>query len=303
MSTAELPLEQAQQAAQAHKADSPTRRAIRRFQRHRLAMIALVVFSVICLSAIFAPLIERYPPDAISLRDKFDPPSAEHWFGTDRLGRDVWSRTIHGGRVSLAVGLTAALISTLIGLIFGSVSGYYSGWPDMFVMRLTDVFLTFPPIIIMLAIAAFVGQSIVNVILIIGLLSWPTTARLVRGQVLSVREEQFVLASRSLGAKNSRLINLHVLPNTIAPLLAEVTFAVGAAILTEAGLSFLGLGVPQPIPSWGNMLESARSLDILENGPWMWVPPAIMTLLTILCINFIGDGVRDAIDPRHRGKA
>ncbi|MCB0068095.1 MAG: ABC transporter permease, partial [Caldilineaceae bacterium] len=139
-------------------------------------------------------------------------------------------------------------------------------------------------------------------ILIIGLLSWPTTARLVRGQVLAVREEQFVLASRSLGAKNSRLINQHVLPNTIAPLLAEVTFAVGAAILTEAGLSFLGLGVPLPTPSWGNMLETARSLDILENGPWMWVPPAIMTLLTILCINFIGDGVRDAIDPRHRGK-
>ncbi|MCB0052422.1 MAG: ABC transporter permease, partial [Caldilinea sp.] len=201
-----------------------------------------------------------------------------------------------------AVGLMAALISSSIGMLFGALSGYYGGWSDMAVMRVTDVFLTFPPIIIMLAIAAFVGQSIVNVILIIGLLSWPTTARLVRGQVLAVREEQFVLASRSLGAKNSRLINQHVLPNTIAPLLAEVTFAVGAAILTEAGLSFLGLGVPLPTPSWGNMLETARSLDILENGPWMWVPPAIMTLLTILCINFIGDGVRDAIDPRHRGK-
>lgn len=303
MTSAELPLNSTEIAGKPPRADSPTRRAVRRFRRHRLAMIALVIFGVICFSALFAPVIERYPPDAISLRDKFKPPSAEHWFGTDRLGRDVWSRTIHGGRVSLAVGLTAALISTLIGLIFGAVSGYYGGWIDMLVMRLTDVFLTFPPIIIMLAIAAFVGQSIANVILIIGLLSWPTTARLVRGQVLSVREEQFVLASRSLGAKNSRLINLHVLPNTIAPLLAEVTFAVGAAILTEAGLSFLGLGVPQPTPSWGNMLESARSLDILENGPWMWVPPAIMTLLTILCINFIGDGVRDAIDPRHRGKA
>ena len=303
MSTAELSLDQTELAARPPRSDSPTRRALRRFRRHRLAMVAVVIFGVICLSAICAPLIERYPPDQISLRDKFKPPSAEHWFGTDRLGRDVWSRTVNGGRVSLAVGLTAALISTLIGLLFGAVSGYYGGWSDMLVMRVTDVFLTFPPIIIMLAIAAFVGQSIVNVILIIGLLSWPTTARLVRGQVLSVREEQFVLASRSLGAKNGRLINLHVLPNTIAPLLAEVTFAVGAAILTEAGLSFLGLGVPQPTPSWGNMLETARSLDILENGPWMWVPPAIMTLLTILCINFIGDGVRDAIDPRHRGKA
>jgi peptide/nickel transport system permease protein len=302
MSTAEVSLDAAELAGRPPKSDSPTTRALRRFRRHRLAMIALVIFGVICLSAIFAPVIERYPPNAISLSDKFQPPSAEHWFGTDRLGRDIWSRTVNGGRVSLAVGLMAALISTVIGMVFGAVSGYYGGWSDMFVMRLTDVFLTFPPIIIMLAIAAFVGQSIVNVILIIGLLSWPTTARLVRGQVLSVREEQFVLASRSLGARNRRLINVHVLPNTVAPLLAEVTFAVGAAILTEAGLSFLGLGVPLPTPSWGNMLETARSLDILENGPWMWVPPAIMTLLTILCINFIGDGVRDAIDPRHRGK-
>ena len=302
MTTADLTQDPTLLAGKAPKSDSPTRRAIQRFRRHRLAMLALVIFSIICLSAIFAPVIERYPPDAISLRDKFQPPSAEHWLGTDRLGRDVWSRTVNGGRVSLAVGLMAALISTSIGMLFGAISGYYGGWSDMAVMRVTDVFLTFPPIIIMLAIAAFVGQSIVNVILIIGLLSWPTTARLVRGQVLAVREEQFVLASRSLGARNSRLINQHVLPNTIAPLLAEVTFAVGAAILTEAGLSFLGLGVPLPTPSWGNMLETARSLDILENGPWMWVPPAIMTLLTILCINFIGDGVRDAIDPRHRGK-
>jgi peptide/nickel transport system permease protein len=303
MSTADLSLNPNELVGAPPKSDSPTRRAIRRFRRHRLAMIALVVFGVICLSAIFAPVIERYPPNAISLRDKFQPPSSEHWLGTDRLGRDIWSRTVNGGRVSLAVGLSAALIATSIGMFFGAISGYYGGWSDMLVMRGTDVFLTFPPIIIMLAVAAFVGQSIVNVILIIGLLSWPTTARLVRGQVLSVREEQFVLASRSLGARNRRLINLHVLPNTFAPLLAEVTFAVGAAILTEAGLSFLGLGVPLPTPSWGNMIETARSLDILQNGPWMWVPPAVMTLLTILCINFIGDGVRDAIDPRHRGKA
>ena len=299
MSSAEIPLNTPDHAGRPVKSDSPTRQAFRRLRRHRLAMVALVVFGVICLSAIFAPVIERYPPDAISLREKFQPPSAEHWLGTDRLGRDVWSRTVHGGRVSLAVGLSAALISTLIGMIFGAFSGYYGGWSDMAVMRTTDVFLTFPPIIIMLAIAAFVGQSIVNVILIIGLLSWPTTARLVRGQVLSVREEQFVLASRSLGAKDNRLITGHILPNTVAPLLAEVTFAVGAAILTEAGLSFLGLGVPLPTPSWGNMLETARSLDVLQDGPWMWVPPALMTLLTILCINFIGDGLRDAIDPRH----
>ncbi len=278
--------------------DSPTRRAWQRFHRHRLAMIAVFFFVLIFILAAGAPLFDRYPPNKISLGDKFQAPSAEHWLGTDRLGRDVWSRTIHGGRVSLAVGLSVAFLSTLIGTLLGSLSGYYGGKTDMIIMRLTDVVMTFPQIIIMIIIASLVGRKIINVIVIISVLSWPGTVRLVRGQFLSFRETEFVMAARCLGVSDRRIISAHILPNVVAPLLAQVTFAVGAAILTEAGLSFLGLGVPMPTPSWGNMLETARSLDVLQDGPWMWMPPALMTLSTILCINFIGDGLRDAIDPR-----
>ncbi|GAB4514615.1 MAG: ABC transporter permease [Anaerolineae bacterium] len=278
--------------------ESPGRRAWRRFLRHRLAVISLGLLIAISVLAVGAPLFDRYPPNKIDLRAHSQAPSAAHWLGTDRLGRDIWSRTIHGGRVSLTVGLSAAFLSTLIGTVLGSLAGYYGRAVDMLIMRLTDVVMTFPSIVIMLTIAAFVGPGLWNVVLIIGALSWPGTARLVRGQFLSFREQDFVLAARCLGVRDRRIIAVHILPNVLAPLLAQVTFAVGMAILTEAGLSFLGLGVPLPTPSWGNMLEAARNLEVLQQGPWMWMPPALMTLLTVLCVNFIGDGLRDAIDPR-----
>lgn len=285
-------------AVVSRQSDSPTRRAWQRFRRHRLAMVAILFLAIITILAVAAPLFDRYPPSQIALNDKFQSPSTKHWFGTDRLGRDVWSRTIHGGRISLSIGLSAAFLSTFIGTILGSVSGYYGRLADMLIMRLTDVVMTFPSLLIMLTVAAYVGQGFVNVIVIIGALSWPDTARLVRGQCLSFREQQFVEAARCLGISDRRIITVHILPNVVAPLLAQVTFAVGLAILTEAGLSFLGLGIPLPTPSWGNMLETARSLDVLQDGPWMWMPPALMTLFTVLCVNFIGDGLRDAIDPR-----
>ncbi|MEZ4607629.1 MAG: ABC transporter permease [Deinococcales bacterium] len=169
----------------------------------------------------------------------------------------------------------------------------------MLLMRFTDVIMTFPQVVIILTVATFVGQGIVNVILLIGLFSWPGTARLVRGQVLALREEQFVLAAQSLGARDSSVIFKHIMPSVIAPLLASVTFAINGAILLEAGLSFLGVGIPLPTASWGNMLETARSLDILQDGPWMWIPPALMILINVLAVNFIGDGLRDALDPKH----
>jgi peptide/nickel transport system permease protein len=278
--------------------DSPVRRAWQRFLRHRLAVISLVVLAIVTALAVGAPLFQRYPPDKIDLSSIAQAPSIQHWLGTDRLGRDIWSRTIHGGRVSLAVGLSAAFLSTLIGTVLGSLSGYYRGAVDMVIMRLTDVVMTFPSLIIMLTVAAIVGPGLDKVILLIGALSWPGTARLVRGQFLSLREQQYVEAARCLGVYDRRIISVHILPNVFAPLLVQVTFTVGAAILTEAGLSFLGLGVPLPTASWGNMLETARNLDVLQYGPWMWMPPALLTLLTVLCVNFIGDGLRDAIDPR-----
>ena len=271
-----------------------------RFRRHPLALAGLILFALVLLATLAAPLIARYGYAALNLSEKFQSPSLEHFLGTDRVGRDIWSRTLYGGRVSLAVGFAAASISTVIGVILGSVSGFYRGNADQIIMRFTDVVMTFPRVVIILTAAIYLGQSIASVIFLIGIFSWPGLTRLVRGQVLSLREQQFVLASRSLGSGNRRIIVTHVLPNVIAPLLASVTFAVNGAILLEAGLSFLSVGIPLPTPSWGNMLETARSLDVLQDGPWIWVPPAVMILLTVLSINFIGDGLRDAIDPRFQ---
>ncbi|MCB0044739.1 MAG: ABC transporter permease [Caldilineaceae bacterium] len=281
------------------KAESPAEKAWQRFRRHPLALTGLILITIILVLTIAAPLIDRYPPSQLALADKFQKPSASHWFGTDRVGRDIWSRTLHGGRVSIVVGVSAALVSTIIGVIFGALAGYYGGWVDGLIMRFTDIVMTFPRVVIILTVATFLGQNILNLILLISLFGWMSTARLVRGQVLSIREEQFVQAVRSLGAGDMTIIFRHIMPNVIAPLLAAVTFAVNEAILLEAGLSFLGIGVPLPTPSWGNMLETARSLDVLQFGVWMWMPPALFILITVLSINFIGDGLRDALDPRH----
>lgn len=279
--------------------ESPAAQAWRRFRRHPLAVIGLVSFTVILAVTLLAPVLTRYHYAELNLADKFQPPSREHFLGTDRVGRDIFSRTLYGGRVSLAVGFAAATLSILIGVIIGALSGYYLSWIDQVLMRFTDVVMTFPRVVIILTAAIYVGQSIGSVIFLIGIFSWPEVARLVRGQVLSLREQQFVLASRSIGAGDFRLIASHVMPLVIAPLLAAVTFSVNAAILLEAGLSFLGVGIPLPTPSWGNMLETARSLDVLQDGPWIWIPPAIMILITVLSINFVGDGLRDAVDPKH----
>jgi len=277
---------------------SPGRRMVRRFLRNRLAVIGLLGLIAIVLLAIFAARVERYPYERMDLRATKSPPSSEHWLGTDRIGRDIWSRTIHGGRISLAVAGSATFLSTMIGLLLGSLAGYYGGWVDMVIMRFTDIVMTLPAIVIMITLATFLPRTLTTLVLVIGGLSWPGTVRLVRGQFLSFREQEFVTAARCLGTPNRRIIVVHILPNVIAPMVAMVSFTVGNAILTEAGLSFLGLGVSPPTPSWGNMLESARNLEILRDLPWMWIPPAILTVLTVLFVNMVGDGLRDAADPR-----
>ncbi|MBV7336647.1 ABC transporter permease [Chloroflexi bacterium TSY] len=292
-------VDNSQLAYQSVQSQSPAQQAWRRFRGHPLAVMGVLIFATVLLLTLGAPLIERYPYDKLNLPDKFQAPSTAHFFGTDRVGRDIWSRVLHGGRVSIAVGFSAALMSTIIGMILGALSGYYRGIVDMLIMRFTDVIMTFPRVVIILTVAIYVGQNITNVILLIGIFSWPGVARLVRGQVLSLRENQYVMAAQSVGSRDGRIIRNHILPGVVAPLLASVTFAVNEAILLEAGLSFLGVGSGMPTPSWGNMLETARSLDVLQDGPWIWVPPAVMILLTVLSINFVGDGLRDAIDPKH----
>jgi peptide/nickel transport system permease protein len=278
--------------------ESPARRAMKRFRRHRLAMISLTALTIIVIMCVGAPLWQRYPPNEIKLSQSSKPPSAEHWLGTDRIGRDIWSRLLNGGRVSLAIGLFATLISLSVGILFGSCSGFFRGWVDLSLQRLTDVVMTFPSIVLMLTLAAFVGPGVMNTIIIIGAVSWPGLSRMVRAEYLSSRERTYVEAARCLGVGNRRIMFSHILPNALAPVLAAAAFGVGAAILTEAGLSFLGLGVPMPTASWGNMIEPARELQVLSGAPWMWMPPAIMIVVTVLCVNFIGDGLRDAFDPR-----
>ena len=280
------------------RGESVSRRMMKRFVRNRLAVGSIFVLLLITLLAIFAPYVTQYGYEQIDLRARSQGPSAAHWLGTDRVGRDVWSRTIYGARISLAVGFAATTIAMLIGVTLGALAGYFGAWTETIIMRFTDVVMTFPPIIIMLTLAAFIPRGLWPIVLIIGGLSWPGVVRLIRGQILTVKEQEYVAAAQALGNRSPRIILRHVLPNVLAPLMAMMSFSVGGAILTEAGLSFLGLGVPPPAPSWGNMLEAARNLEILTQLPWMWIPPAFMTVLTVLCVNFIGDGLRDAVDAR-----
>jgi peptide/nickel transport system permease protein len=277
----------------------PRRRAgvWQRFRRHRVAMVGLAILAILTFCAVFAPVVAHNDPYRTTLSAIRKPPSSAHWLGGDSSGRDVFSRLIYAGRVSLSVGLVAVGIYTVIGLLLGALAGYYGGWVDSLIMRLADIVLSFPSLIIIITIVSILGPNIYNVMLVIGLLGWPPMARILRGLFLSLRERDFVLASRTIGAPNSRIIFKHLLPNALAPIIVAATFGIAQAILLEAGLSFLGLGVQPPTPSWGNMLTDAQSLTVLESLPWLWIPPGIMIALAVLSINFIGDGLRDALDP------
>lgn len=282
----------------APRVDSPTRRAVRRFFRHRLAMMGLIVITIMALAAVAAPLVVPYDPDDINLEQSRSGPSRMHLLGTDAFGRDVLSRLIYGGRVSLSVGLMAVGIYEIIAIVLGSISGYYRGAADWIIMRSVDIVMTFPTLIVIIFMVAILGPSIFNTMLAIGILGWTAPTRLVRGQFLQLRQMDYVTAARAIGVPDSRIIVRHVLPGVIAPIVVNATFGVAGAILTEAALSFLGLGVQPPTASWGNMMSSAQELVILERMPWLWVPPGVAIMLSVLSINFVGDGLRDALDPK-----
>ncbi|RPJ57032.1 MAG: ABC transporter permease [Dehalococcoidia bacterium] len=273
-------------------------KAGKRFLRHKLAMLGLIILLILIILAVFAPQLSQYDPYALNLRARSAPPSWEHPFGTDGTGRDIWARILYGGRVSLSVGLVAVSIAAVIGIVIGSLAGFYSGKTDMVLMRFTDMIMTFPRLVIIITMAAVLGPSIYNTMLIIGILSWTAIARLVRGEFLSLRKKEFVEAAYCIGTPSRTIIFRHILPNTVSSITVAITLGVASAILTEASLSFLGLGVQAPIPSWGNMLHDAQTLSILEGQPWMWLPPGVMIALAVLSINFVGDGLRDALDPR-----
>jgi peptide/nickel transport system permease protein len=269
-----------------------------RFRRHRLALLGTSVMLVLVVASLGAPLIARHDPYTVDLRAYRKGPSAEHVLGTDSSGRDVFSRLLHAGRVSLSVGVVAVSIYAVIGIVLGGLAGFYGGWVDSLIMRLADMVLSFPSLIVIITIVSILGPSIYNVMLVIGALGWPPIARLVRGNFLSLRNQDFVFAAQAIGARNRRIIFRHVLPNAIAPVIVAASFGMAQAILVEAGLSFLGLGVQPPTPSWGNMLTDAQSISVLRSMTWLWLPPGLMIAATVSSINFIGDGLRDALDPR-----
>ena len=277
--------------------DTYFRMIIRKFMKHKMAVGGLIIMAALIIIAIFAPLIA--PHDPYQVTESFGAaPSFEYWLGTDQTGRDVLSRLIYAARVSLLVGIGSVLIGVAIGTLLGLVSGFFGGSIDMIVMRITDVFMSFPQIMLILVVASLVGPSLWNVIIILGLLGWTTVARLVRGSVLSVKQTDYVKAGVALGLGTPRILFMHILPNVTAPILVNATFGVANAILVEASLSFLGLGVQPPTASWGNMLTDAQSLTVLTSEPWLWVPPGVMIIITVLSANFIGDGLRDALDPK-----
>ncbi|MBM3707036.1 MAG: ABC transporter permease [Actinobacteria bacterium] len=272
--------------------------AWKRLKRNRLAMLGLGIVIALILIAIFAPLISPYDPIERMKEDSALGPSRVYLFGTDLLGRDILSRVIYGSRISLQVGVVAVGISVIIGLALGAISGYFGNIPDTVIMRIADIFFAFPYILGAIAIITVLGPGIINIFIAIGILGWASFARIFRGSILSIKNKEYIEAARALGASNYRIITKHIFPNAFAPIIVYATMNVGTAIIVEAALSFLGIGVQPPTPAWGKML--AESLDYIDISPWMMVFPGLAILITVLGFVLLGDGLRDAFDPRLR---
>lgn len=277
---------------------SPSAMFWRQFRRHIPALICIVVLVFLIILCFSAPVIAPYKFAAIDLRHTKQPPSALHLMGTDDLGRDLFTRILYGGRISLSIGIFAAMVGTAFGTLIGALAGFYGGRLDNVLMRFTDVAFSIPTLPLLIVISAFTKSSLPVMILVIGGLSWMATARVVRGSVLSLKQQDFVTAARMIGARNARIIFRHIIPNIIGPIVVGATLSVGGAIITESALSFLGLGVQPPTPSWGNMLQDSQTT--MASKPWLTIFPGLAILITVLCINFIGDGLQDALDPTQR---
>lgn len=278
---------------------SPGRMAVRRFLRHRLAVAGLIVLLLVVLATVFAGLLSGHDPTRVDLSQVRQAPSTGHWLGTDGSGRDVLARLLAAGRVSLLVGVLSALLAVGLGTALGALAGIVGGWVDATIMRAADVFHSFPVLVFMIVIAGILGPSVTTMVVAIGVFTWPTAGRVVRGVTLSLREREFVQASRAFGARTPWLIVHHVVPAVLGSVVVVATLAVANGILLEASLSFLGLGVQPPQPSWGNMLTDAQRLTVISQLPWLWIPPGIAVAVTVLSVNFVGDGLRDAFDPRE----
>jgi len=278
---------------------SPSRLAWRRFRKNRLAMGSLIVLSIIVVLAALAPWIAPYDPAKTDTSALRQPPSLAHPFGTDGSGRDMLTRVMYGARISLTVGICAVAIYLTIGVILGSISGYIGGRTDTLLQRITDTVMAFPALIIIIALVPMLGPSIGTIVFVLGLLGWPGVCRLVRAEMLSLREREFTMAARGIGVGSIRIIWRHLLPNVAGPLIVVASFGVAEAIIAEAGLSLLSLGIQAPDTSWGLLLSAARDVGVIAARPWLWLFPGAALATTVLAINFVGDGVRDALDPRE----
>lgn len=269
-----------------------------KLKKNKLAIVGMYLLIIFIICSIFAPVIAPHEIDKIDLEQIEAAPSLDHLLGTDDLGRDVFSRLLYGGRVSLTVGIVASIMQIVIGVTLGAIAGYYGGIIDSIIMRIVDIIMCFPFFVIAIAMAAVLGPSMKNIVIIVGVLYWTRVARIVRAEVMTLKEREFIEAARAFGLNSTEIIIKHILTNVMSPVLVYATLAIANGILTEASLSFLGMGVKPTIPSWGNMLSTAQSMRILKSKWWMWIPPGTMVLLTVLSINFLGDGLRDALDPK-----
>lgn len=278
--------------------------AWKKFRKNKLAIIGAVLLICIVFSCILVPILSPYKINDFNLEDKKQPPSAKHWLGTDEQGRDILTRVFLGGRISLLVGILAATITVILGSIVGAVAGFYGGITDSILMRFSEIVSSLPFIPLVITISASLmwvesKYKMFIVMIVIGLLSWPGLARIVRGQILSLREQEYMQAAEALGISDISKIFRHLLPNTLSYIIVNATLCMASAILTEAGLSFLGLGVTPPTPTWGNMIERARTSIVFKNYPWMWIPPGFLITLTVVSINLLGEGLKDAFDPKQ----
>lgn len=285
--------------------ESPWRLAFKRLRKNKLAMTGLFVLIFMFIFSFIGPLLSPYNVIQTNILNANKAPSAQHWLGTDSIGRDVLLRLMLGGRISLLVGLVSVSISVIVGTTVGGLSGFYGAWVDNLLMRVADIFMAAPFFPILIILSAVMSDRKVTpesrifiVMFIIGILSWAGLSRLIRGQILSLREQEFMQAAEALGIRDSRKIMKHLIPNVIPTIIVSATLGIGGAILTESALSYLGLGVNPPIPSWGNMIQAANNFYNLQFRPWLWIPPGVCIFVTVMSINLLGDGLRDALDPK-----
>lgn len=278
---------------------SLAKRSLQKFTSNKLAMIGLVIVLLMTLASIFAPLLATHDPNAIDMTSLNQPPGNGHRFGTDSTGRDMYSRLLYGGRISIMIGVLSALTTSIIGTIFGLIAGYFGGWVDKLLIRLSEILQSFPMIILVMVLVTILGPSVANMILVFTIVGWMTVFRIVRNEVLRLREETYVAVNKAFGIKDFKIIFSDILPNTISPIIVATTINIAYFILQETGLSFLGLGVPTNVPTWGTIINAAKSITVIQLYKWQWLIPGLVISLFVMSVNFLGDGLRDALDPRN----